>query len=83
MSSTEKEIVRKVTLRIVPLLFLLWLVNFLDRVNISFAALQMNEELHFTPAVFGFGAGIFFLGYILFEIPSNLMLYKFGALSAG
>lgn len=79
MSSTEKEIVRKVTLRIVPLLFLLWLVNFLDRVNISFAALQMNEELHFTPAVFGFGAGIFFLGYILFEIPSNLMLYKFGA----
>lgn len=79
MSSTEKEIVRKVTMRIVPLLFLLWLVNFLDRVNISFAALQMNEELHFTPAVFGFGAGIFFLGYILFEIPSNMMLYKFGA----
>ncbi|WP_051516505.1 MFS transporter [Herbaspirillum sp. RV1423] len=79
MSSIETNTVRKVCLRIVPLLFVLWLINFLDRVNISFAALQMNEALHFTPAVFGFGAGIFFLGYILFEIPSNLMLYKFGA----
>lgn len=73
------SVMRKVTLRIVPLLFVLWLVNFLDRVNISFAALDMTKAFHFTPEVYGFGAGIFFIGYILFEIPSNLALQRFGA----
>jgi MFS transporter, ACS family, tartrate transporter len=72
-------VMRKVTLRIVPLLFVLWLVNFLDRVNVSFAALDMTRAFHFTPEVYGFGAGIFFIGYILFEIPSNLALQRFGA----
>jgi MFS transporter, ACS family, tartrate transporter len=70
---------RKVTLKIVPLLFVLWLVNFLDRVNVSFAALDMTKTFHFTPELYGFGAGIFFIGYILFEIPSNLALQRFGA----
>ena len=53
--------------------------SFLDRVNISFAALQMNQDLGFSPQVYGFAAGIFFLGYFLFEVPSNLMLQKVGA----
>jgi MFS family permease len=54
-------------------------VNFLDRVNVGFAALSMNGDLGFTPEIFGFGAGIFFAGYLLFEIPSNLALHRFGA----
>ncbi|AYZ67960.1 MFS transporter [Burkholderia multivorans] len=73
------DAMRKTTLRIVPLLFMLWLVNFLDRVNVSFAALDMTKAFHFTPELYGFGAGIFFIGYILFEIPSNLALQRFGA----
>lgn len=55
------------------------MVNFLDRVNVGFAALHMNEDLGFSPSVYGFGAGIFFLGYIAFEIPSNMALRRFGA----
>jgi ACS family tartrate transporter-like MFS transporter len=60
-------------------LFVLYIVCFLDRVNIGFAALQMNEDLGLSPAVYGFGAGIFFVGYVLFEVPSNLMLARIGA----
>ena len=59
---------------LIPFLVLCYAVNFLDRVNVGFAGLAMNEDLGFTPEVFGFGAGIFFVGYILFEIPSNLAL---------
>ncbi|BAN98346.1 hypothetical protein E05_35800 [Plautia stali symbiont] len=70
---------RKVTLRIVPFIMLLYFIEFLDRVNIGFAALTMNQDLGFSPTVFGFGAGIFFLGYFLFEVPSNLILHKVGA----
>jgi len=62
-----------------PFLVLSYAVNFLDRVNIGFAALAMNADLGFTPAIYGTGAGIFFAGYILFEIPSNLALQRFGA----
>jgi ACS family tartrate transporter-like MFS transporter len=51
----------------------------LDRLNVGFAALQMNQALGFSPAVYGFGAGIFFLGYVLFEVPSNLILARVGA----
>jgi MFS transporter, ACS family, tartrate transporter len=69
----------KVTRRLLPFLFLLYIVCFLDRVNIGFAALQMNRELGFSPAMYGFGAGIFFLGYVLCEIPSNLILARVGA----
>jgi MFS transporter, ACS family, tartrate transporter len=71
--------IRKASRRLIPFLILCYAVNFLDRVNVGFAALAMNEDLGFTPEVFGFGAGIFFVGYILCEIPSNLALHRFGA----
>src|SRR5438874_6692099 len=70
---------RKITLRLIPFLFLLYVVAWLDRVNVGFAALQMNADLHFSDAAFGFGSGIFFLGYCLFEVPSNLVLARIGA----
>ena len=69
----------KVTLRLIPFMFLLYIVAFLDRVNVGFAALQMNEDLGFSDAVYGFGAGIFFIGYFIFEIPSNLIMERVGA----
>ena len=72
----ETRVLRKVTLRIVPFVMLLYFIAFIDRVNIGFAALTMNKDLGFSPTVFGFGAGIFFLGYFLFEVPSNLVLDK-------
>jgi MFS transporter, ACS family, tartrate transporter len=75
----EKRVLRKITLRIVPFVMLLYFVAFIDRVNIGFAALTMNKELGFSPTVFGFGAGIFFLGYFLCEVPSNHVLDKVGA----
>ncbi|GFO81365.1 MAG: MFS transporter [Methyloceanibacter sp.] len=71
--------IHKATVRLIPFLCLAYTVNFLDRVNVGFAALHMNEDLGFSPSVYGFGAGIFFLGYIAFEIPSNLALRRFGA----
>ncbi len=77
--ANEQLVWRKVERRIVPLLFVLWLVNFLDRVNVSFAAIDMSSDLGLDPATYGFGAGIFFIGYILFEMPSNMMLRRFGA----
>ena len=78
-SHLEKRVMRKVTLRIVPFIMLLYFIAFLDRVNIGFAALTMNQDLGFSPTIFGLGAGIFFLGYFLFEVPSNLILHKVGA----
>jgi len=69
----------KVVRRLIPFMMLLYLVSFLDRVNVGFAALTMNRELGFTPEIYGWGAGIFFLGYFLFEVPSNLVLEKVGA----
>jgi ACS family tartrate transporter-like MFS transporter len=75
----ETRVLRKITLRIVPFVMLLYFIAFIDRVNIGFAALTMNKDLGFSPTVFGFGAGIFFLGYFLFEVPSNLVLDKVGA----
>ena len=71
--------IAKATRRLIPFLCLCYVVNFLDRVNVGFAALAMNEDLGFTPSMFGIGAGIFFVGYILLEIPSNLALQRFGA----
>jgi MFS transporter, ACS family, tartrate transporter len=70
---------RRVGKRLIPFLLLCYFISFLDRINVSFAALQMNRDLGFTPAVYGFGAGLFFLTYCAFELPSNLMLYRFGA----
>ncbi|QXI30662.1 MFS transporter [Pseudomonas vanderleydeniana] len=75
----ESAIVRKVTLRIIPFVFLLYIVSYLDRANIGYAALQMNKELALSSEAFGFISGIFFIGYFLFEVPSNVMLNKFGA----
>jgi D-galactonate transporter len=72
-------IYRKIATRILPFLVLLFLVAWLDRYNLGFAKLQMVHDLHFTEAVYGFGAGIVYLGYMLFEIPSNLLLERIGA----
>jgi len=69
----------KVTLRLIPFMFLLYIIAFLDRVNVGFAALQMNEDLGFSDVVYGFGAGIFFIGYFIFEVPSNLIMERVGA----
>ena len=59
-------------------MFLLYIAAYLDRVNVGFAALQMNRDLGLSPAVYGFGAGVFFIGYFFFEVPSNLALERFG-----
>ena len=81
--STSPELaasaMRKITIRFVPLLFICFIVSFLDRVNVGFAALTMNKDLGFSSSIFGFGAGLFFLTYVLFEVPSNLMLERYGA----
>jgi len=78
-SEIEARVLRKVTARIAPFIMLLYFVAFIDRVNLGFAALTMNRDLGLSPAVFGFGAGIFFWGYFLFEVPSNIVLHKIGA----
>ena len=70
---------RLVSRRLLPFLFILYIFAFLDRSNVSLAALQMNDELKFGPAVFGFGAGIYYLGYALLEVPSNLILARVAA----
>src|SRR5437773_10671681 len=77
--SMQAGTVQKLRLRIIPYLFLLYVIAFLDRINIGFAALTMNKELAITSHQFGLIAGIFFLGYSSFEIPSNLLLHKLGA----
>src|ERR1700756_5697728 len=78
-SEIETRTLRKITYSIVPFIMLLYFVAFIDRVNIGFAALTMNKDLGFSPSVFGFGAGIFFAGYFLFEVPGNLVLARIGA----
>lgn len=78
-ASVEKRVIRKLTRRIVPFIMVLYFVAYLDRVNIGFAALTMNDDIGLSAAAFGFGAGIFFIGYFLFEVPSNLVLHKVGA----
>ncbi|MGH8178756.1 MAG: MFS transporter, partial [Steroidobacter sp.] len=78
-ATLEQRTIRKVAWRLVPFMCLLYFVAFLDRVNIGFAALTMNQDLGLTPAMFGFASGIFFLGYVLFEVPSNVILERVGA----
>jgi MFS transporter, ACS family, tartrate transporter len=75
----QARVVRKLTWRILPFVMLLYFVSFLDRVNVGFAALSMNKAIGLTPTMFGLGGGIFFLGYFLCEVPSNLILNKVGA----
>jgi ACS family tartrate transporter-like MFS transporter len=76
---SEQALLSKLTRRLIPFMFLLYIVSYLDRINVSFAALQLNEALKFDPEVFGLGAGIFFIGYFIFEVPSNLLMERLGA----
>ena len=78
-SALEKAAYSKITWHLIPFLFICYIVAYLDRVNIGFAKLQMLSDLKFSETAYGFGAGIFFIGYILFEVPSNIILYKVGA----
>jgi MFS transporter, ACS family, tartrate transporter len=78
-TALEKSAYRKASLRILPLIALGYGAAYIDRVNISFAALQMNRDLNFSATIYGFGAGLFFLSYAACEVPSNLLLYRFGA----
>ena len=75
----EASTLRKVRWRLIPFLFLLYIVAYLDRVNVGFASIDMNRDLKFSAAVYGLGSGIFFLSYTLLEVPSNLMLARVGA----
>src|SRR5579885_1216390 len=75
----EQRVVRKLLWRLLPFLFLLYVMNYLDRINVGFAALQMRQQLGFGDRVFGIGFGIFFFGYFFFQLPSNLGLEKVGA----
>ena len=77
--STQRETLSRVSWRLLPLLFALYIFNFVDRTNVGLAALQMNRDLNLSSAAFGFGAGVFFIGYALLEVPSNLLLVRFGA----
>ena len=77
--SAIDAVFKKVAWRLIPILFLAYVLNFVDRINIGYAQLQMKQELGFTDAVYGLGAGLFFIGYFAFEVPSNLILEKLGA----
>ena len=75
----ERTTMARVTWRLLPFLLLLYIISWLDRVNVGFAKLQLNTDLGFSETIYGIGAGIFFVGYGLCEIPSNLLLVRFGA----
>ena len=79
VTDLERETIARVTRRLLPMLIACYFVAYLDRVNVGFASLTMNKALGFSSAVYGFGGGIFFLGYFIFEVPSNLLLSKVGA----
>jgi D-galactonate transporter len=79
MDSVEKATIAKVSMRLVPFLIVCYFVAYLDRVNVGFAALTMNKALGLDATAFGLGAGVFFLAYFVFEVPSNLLLERFGA----
>ena len=75
----EAGAIRKATWRLIPFVMLLYFVAFLDRINVGFAALTMNKDIGLTPQMFGLGSGIFFLGYLVFEVPSTVILHRVGA----
>ena len=79
MPTIEQRTIRKVSWRLLPLIVIIYFVAYIDRTNVSFAALTMNKDLGLSAYIFGWGAGIFFLGYFLFEVPSNIILEKTGA----
>jgi MFS transporter, ACS family, tartrate transporter len=76
---TDEQIFTRCAWRLVPLMLVLFFVNYLDRVNVAFASLTMNRDLNFSPSVYGFGAGILFAGYFVFHVPANLILERIGA----
>ena len=78
-TTLEQTTMRKVAIRLVPFLCVLYTIAFIDRINVGFAALSMSADLGLSPAAFGLGAGLFFIGYFLFEVPSNLILERVGA----
>ncbi|HKM79585.1 MAG TPA: MFS transporter [Candidatus Acidoferrum sp.] len=78
-ASSGDAVIHRLLWRLLPFLFLLYVVAYLDRINVGFAALQMQSQLKFSDAVYGLGAGIFFLGYFLFQVPSNMAMQSFGA----
>jgi MFS transporter, ACS family, phthalate transporter len=78
-SDDERRLYRKVVWRIIPFIFVCYVLNYIDRVNVSFAKLQFKDDLSLTDASYGLGVGLFYVGYILFEVPSNLVLQKIGA----
>jgi len=77
--NVEAETMRRVSWRLMPFLLLAYLICYIDRVNVGFAALQMNKAVGIDPKTYGLGAGIFFIGYFILEVPSNLALERFGA----
>ena len=79
MEDVEKRVIGKVMRRLIPFLILCYFVAYLDRVNVSFAKLHMNQALGLSDAAFGLGAGLFFIAYFLFEVPSNIFLERVGA----
>src|SRR5277367_1623780 len=78
-SDIETSTIRAISWRLIPFLVLAYFLSYLDRVNLGFAALTMNADLKFSPTVFAWGAGIFFIGYFILEVPSNLAMERFGA----
>jgi Sugar phosphate permease len=78
-SALEEQTIKRISKRIIPFLIILFVMAFLDRTNIGFAALHMNDAIGITQTIFGLGAGIFFLGYFIAEVPSNVLLHRFGA----
>src|SRR5262249_49412320 len=76
---SERELIAKISLRLIPFMVLLYIASYLDRVNVSFASLQMNAALGFSAEIYSLGAGIFFIAYFIFEVPSNLILHRVGA----
>ena len=78
-NAQDDALYRKVSVRVIPFLFICYVVSFLDRINIGFAQLQMKHDLGFSDAMYGLGAAVFYVGYVLCEVPSNMLLARFGA----
>ena len=78
-SADQNRVLDKISLRLMPFLMVLYIISYLDRINLSYAGLEMNDDLGLSPAAFGFGAGIFFVGYCVFGVPANVALRKIGA----
>ncbi|AZF15551.1 MFS transporter [Pseudomonas sp. R3-18-08] len=74
-----ERLMRRILWRVVPFIFICYVISYLDRTNVGFAAISMNKDLGLTATMFGWAAGLFFFGYFIFEIPSNLLMQRFGA----